>query len=108
MARETLKATKTPWNGGTPTRRAIEQRFRAEGLGPRSWSNGPGDRYGKHSHGYHKVLYCVCGSIVFHTTDGDVELQPGDRLDIPPRVEHAATVGSEGVECMEASREGRG
>jgi len=50
------------------------------------------------------VLYCVSGSIVFHLRDGDVDLRPGDRLDIPPGVDHAATVGREGVECMEAAR----
>jgi quercetin dioxygenase-like cupin family protein len=50
------------------------------------------------------VLYCVSGSIVFHTDDGDLELHPGDRLDIEPGTAHAATVGPEGVECMEAPR----
>ena len=86
------------------TRSDIEQIFADEGLQPLSWSNGPNDVYGRHSHEYHKVLYCVSGSIVFHTPDGDVELLPGDGLDIPPGVEHAATVGPQGVECMEAAR----
>lgn len=82
----------------------IEGRFASEGLSPTSWSNGPGDRYGRHTHGYHKVLYCVRGSIVFHTPEGDHELHAGDRLNVPPGVEHAATVGPDGVECMEAPR----
>lgn len=86
------------------TRDEIERAFADEGLRPHSWSNGPGDRYGNHSHGYHKVLYCVRGSIVFHTPDGDVELHSGERLDLPAGVEHAATVGPDGVECMEAPR----
>lgn len=71
---------------------------------PRRWSNEPGDAYGRHTHGYHKVLFCISGSIVFHTEDGDVELRPGDRLDLEPGTAHAATVGPEGVECVEASR----
>jgi quercetin dioxygenase-like cupin family protein len=78
--------------------------FRAEDLSPRSWSNGPGDRYGWHSHTYDKVLRCVTGSITFHTVEGEFELRPGDRLDIEAGVDHAATVGPGGVECMEASR----
>jgi quercetin dioxygenase-like cupin family protein len=85
-------------------RAEAEARFREEGLSPTSWGNGPGDTYGWHSHGYHKVLYCVSGSIVFHTRDGDVELAAGDRLDLPPGTEHAATVGPAGCQCMEASR----
>ena len=78
--------------------------MRGEGLQPRRWGNEPGDRYGWHEHEYHKVLYCTRGSIVFHTrSDGDVELRAGDRLDISPGTAHAATVGDDGVECMEAS-----
>jgi quercetin dioxygenase-like cupin family protein len=50
------------------------------------------------------VLFCLGGSITFHLDDGDVELGPGDRLDIEPGTEHAATVGPNGCSCVEASR----
>jgi cupin superfamily acireductone dioxygenase involved in methionine salvage len=50
------------------------------------------------------VLYCVSGSIVFHTSGGDVALAPGDRLELPAGVEHSATVGHDGVQCVEAFR----
>jgi quercetin dioxygenase-like cupin family protein len=70
----------------------------------RPWSNGPGDTYGWHSHAYHKVLFCLEGSITFHLRDGDVELIAGDRLDLEPGTEHAATVGASGCSCVEASR----
>ncbi len=73
---------------------------------PRFWSNGPGDTYEWHRHGYHKVLFCLSGSITFHTKRGDVELGPGDRLDLTATTEHAATVGPGGVECVEAARSG--
>jgi mannose-6-phosphate isomerase-like protein (cupin superfamily) len=83
---------------------ALRDRFAAAGLIPRGWGNGPGDRYGWHDHPYHKVLYCVSGNITFHCRGAeDVELGPGDRLDIDPGTEHAATVGPRGVECMEAT-----
>lgn len=82
----------------------IRARFEEEGLSPYDWSNGPDYRYGWHSHGYHKVLYCVSGGIVFHTHDGDLALDPGDRMEIEPQTEHGATVGPEGVMCMEAAR----
>lgn len=48
------------------------------------------------------MLYCVSGGIVFHTSDGDFELEAGDRLEVDPGTEHAATVGPDGVQCMEA------
>jgi mannose-6-phosphate isomerase-like protein (cupin superfamily) len=70
---------------------------------PRFWGNGPGDRYGRHDHGYHKVLFCLAGSIVFHTDDGDLELRAGDRLDLEPGTGHSATVGPDGCECVEAT-----
>lgn len=79
--------------------------FREAGCStPSSWGNAPGDTYRWHSHGYHKVLFCLEGSIVFRTREGDVELRPGDRLDLEPGTEHAATVGPDGVVCVEASR----
>lgn len=76
--------------------------FAAAGLVPRTWSNGPGFTYGEHRHPFHKVLFCVEGSITFHIPDGDVRLTAGDRLDLPPNTPHSATVGPEGVSCMEA------
>lgn len=66
------------------------------------WSNGPGDGYGEHSHGYRKILFCLEGSIVFHTGDGDLELREGDRMTLEAGVVHAATVGATGVRCAEA------
>jgi hypothetical protein len=77
----------------------------AEGCGPpRRWGNGPGDRYGRHDHADHKVLFCLWGSIRFHLDDRDVELGPGDRLDLPAGTPHAASVGPSGCECVEGYR----
>ena len=41
------------------------QRLRDEGLDPGPWSNGPGDRYAAHEHGYDKVIVVERGSIRF-------------------------------------------
>jgi quercetin dioxygenase-like cupin family protein len=90
---------------GTATRADAGTTFEAEGCSAtRSWENGPGDRYGRHHHPFHKVLFCLSGSIVFHTDDGDIELRAGDRLDLEPGTAHAATVGPDGCGCVEASR----
>lgn len=112
--REPGRALRAPGGsalGATRTEKAAADRdaalraFRDEECSPpRSWSNGRGDTYGRHSHAYHKVLFCLAGSITFHLSEGDVTLQAGDRLDLVPGTDHAATVGVEGCACVEASR----
>jgi quercetin dioxygenase-like cupin family protein len=84
-------------------RRAVD-RLTADGLSYSRWSNGPGDRYAEHRHGYDKVLVATRGSIVFTMPEvgGDVELSEGDRLDLPAGVTHGAFVGPGGVACLEA------
>ena len=98
-----MAATHTP--SAVRGRYEAVRRLADEGCSaPRPWGNAPGDTYGWHAHGYHKVLFCVDGSITFHLRDGDVTLGAGDRLDLPPDTEHAATVGRDGCTCVEASR----
>src|SRR5258705_360873 len=41
------------------------RRLRDEGLDPATWSNGSGDRYAAHDHGYDKVIVVDRGSIRF-------------------------------------------
>lgn len=82
----------------------IESILQSEGLRVGWWSNAPESRYDWHAHGYDKVLVCQSGSITFHTDDGDVELLPGDRLDLDAGTRHAATVGGSGVTCAEGHR----
>ncbi|HEY8799757.1 MAG TPA: hypothetical protein VIM20_04100 [Candidatus Limnocylindrales bacterium] len=80
------------------------ERLRSEGLDASSWSNGPGDRYGGHDHGYDKVIVVASGSITFGLpADGrSVALAAGDRLELPARTRHDAVVGPSGVNCLEA------
>jgi quercetin dioxygenase-like cupin family protein len=78
-------------------------RERAEAVGVSGWSNGPADRYAAHDHFYDKVLVTDRGSIRFELADGSgVELQAGDRLDLPAGTRHGALVGPDGVRCLEA------
>jgi hypothetical protein len=97
-----MAATATP--GSVSNDQALDALSAEECSPPRSWGNGAGDVYGWHSHDFHKVLFCLEGSIVFHTEDGDVGLTAGDRLDLEPFTSHAATVGPQGCRCVEASR----
>ena len=85
-------------------RAALEARLRAEGLDPGAWSNGPRERYAAHDHDYDKVIVCAAGSIRFGlpATGSTAELQPGDRLELPAGTAHDASVGPDGVTCLEA------
>jgi quercetin dioxygenase-like cupin family protein len=97
----------TRWQSGPPPdERAARAQLSTEGLAPYAWGNPPGDVYPTHRHGYHKIVLCLSGSIVFElpATGELVELHPGDRLDLPAGLEHSATVGPEGVVCLEAHR----
>jgi len=82
----------------------VAARLRAEGLDPSAWSNGPGDRYAAHDHGYDKVIAVESGSIAFGLPPDrrSVELAEGDRLELPAGTAHDAVVGSTGVTCWEA------
>jgi len=78
--------------------------MRAEGLDPVAWSNGPLYRYPAHDHGYDKVIAVERGSIRFGLPAmGDaIDLDEGDRLELPAGTLHDATVGGLGVTCLEA------
>lgn len=86
-----------------PKRQELEEQLENEGLSYYSWSNRAGYRYSPHSHSYEKILYVVEGSIVFTLPDrrDQIELFPGDRMDLPAGVEHGALVGPQGVVCLE-------
>lgn len=79
-------------------------RLMAEGLAPGAWANGPGDRYAAHVHAYDKVIVAIAGSIVFGlpASDDRVALAAGDRLELPAGTSHDASVGPDGVSCLEA------
>ena len=90
----------------SPDEQQLRSIMAAEDLHPYVWSNRPSDVYSAHSHGYHKVIYVVSGSITFGLPDlGDkVTLNSGDRLELPAGVTHDAVVGKQGVACLEAHR----
>ncbi len=82
----------------------LRTRLAQEGLDPGAWSNGPGDRYAAHAHAYDKVIVVATGSIKFGLPDrGDaIDLDEGDRLELPTGTRHGAIVGDLGVTCLEA------
>ena len=96
------------WPGEQPpTETALRNILHSEGLESYRWANAPGDEYTAHQHTYHKVVYCVSGSITFGLSDEGqhITLYPGDRMELPPGVRHDAVVGPDGVVCLEAHKE---
>jgi quercetin dioxygenase-like cupin family protein len=95
----------SPWAGETPpTEEELQALLVAQELNVYRWSNDPEDVYPGHTHGYHKVLYVVDGSIKFDlpTQHETYNLKRGDRLDLPSGIRHSAVVGPDGVTCLEA------
>lgn len=100
-------ATITPWNRReAPSEATLRQLLADEGLSCYAWSNAPRDTYAAHTHGYHKVIYIVSGSITFGLPQSGqtLTLHPGDRLDLPAGIIHDALVGPQGVLCLEAHK----
>jgi quercetin dioxygenase-like cupin family protein len=86
-----------------PNPERVAARLRAEGVEPYAWSNGPGDEYATHRHGYTKLLMCAAGSITFRIGPEaePVDLRAGEGFILPPGTPHSATVGPHGCTCIE-------
>lgn len=87
-------------------RATLTARMADDGLVASEWSNGPDERYAPHAHGDDKVLVVAAGSIRFGLPGmgAVIDLDVGDRLDLPAGTVHDASVGPHGVTCLEAHR----
>ena len=97
----------TPWSAPiSPNESTLRQLCADEGLNPYPWSNSPFDVYPAHLHSYDKVIYVVRGSITFGLPEHgqQLTLNAGDRLGLPAGIVHDATVGPQGVMCLEAHK----
>ncbi|MCJ7535560.1 MAG: cupin domain-containing protein [Anaerolineales bacterium] len=93
------------WNGdSSPSEEDLRRLLGEQGLSGYRWSNSPGDVYGAHSHPFQKIIYVLQGSITFILPEQgeQVQLNSGDRLDLPEGMVHEAVVGPQGVICLEA------
>jgi quercetin dioxygenase-like cupin family protein len=95
----------TPWTrDDEPTEEHLRETLEQQEATIFRWSNQPEDVYPGHTHGYHKIVLVLKGSIKFdfpvrHKT---LNLNTGDRLELPAGIRHSAVVGPEGVTCLEA------
>ncbi len=61
------------------------------------WSDNPGTIYEKHSHKDRVTLFIIQGDVTFSFNDGSTKnIKHGDRFDVPPGLEHSASVGKNG------------
>ena len=83
-----------------------EEELTRAGYSLHTWSNGPGFWYPVHDHPYEKIIVVLKGSITFYlpADKREIVLNSGQRLELPQRTEHSATVGPEGVTCLEGQR----
>ena len=84
----------------------VEKVLMGQGYALHTWSNGPDFWYPVHDHPYAKAIVVLKGSITFYlpAEKREVPLKAGERLDLPPRTEHSATVGPNGVTCLEGQK----
>ena len=95
----------TPWHKTTPpTEEELRAPLEEQQLKVYRWSNTPEDVYASHTHGYHKIICVVEGTIRFDlpTRHETINLKAGDQLELPSGIRHSAIVGPEGVTCLEA------
>ncbi len=85
---------------------ALEKELTGQGYALHAWSNGPGFWYPVHDHPYHKILAVLEGSITFYLPGEkrEVAMQAGDRLEIVAGTAHSASVGPDGVTCLEGQK----
>ena len=96
-----------PWRSDEPpTEAVIERLFREEGLRYDRWSNQGCSYHDAHIHAFDKVLYVIEGFITFSCpeVDREVTLGPGDRMELSAGVLHDASVGPDGVFCIEGRK----
>jgi quercetin dioxygenase-like cupin family protein len=85
----------------------LEENLIAQGYSLHTWSNAPGFSYPVHEHPYHKIIVVQKGSITFYlpAEKREVVLEIGQTLELEPPTAHSATVGPNGVTCLEEEKQ---
>ena len=110
------------WSGGQgePELNALISKLREEGLEPTVLSEHPGKHYPTHSHPESQVRWMISGTLRVGTRITETEGQPvppdmqwvelnlerGDRLEMPADTEHWIQLGPQGATYLIANRKG--
>jgi quercetin dioxygenase-like cupin family protein len=75
-----------------PTEQEAEAILNQEGYQAFRWTDLPGSRYPRHKHQIDECIWVLAGEITFSIEEAHYQLKPGDRLYLPSKTHHTATV----------------
>ncbi len=78
--------------GAPPSENEAEALLREEGYQVFRWTDVPGSKYPKHQHAMEECIWILSGKIVFNIDGTDYSMEPGDRLYLPAKMPHTASV----------------
>ncbi len=91
---------------GRPDVEKLRAQLTGSGYEVIRWTSGPNQVYVPHAHIYAELLWLIDGSLtVVLPADGRLlELNPGDRVEVPAGILHASQAGPEGAVYLAATR----
>ena len=95
------------WEGrGRPDLERLREQLAGEGYQAVKWSGEPYQVYLPHAHIYTELLWLVEGSLTVILAEARrmLELNPGDRVEVPAGTPHASQAGPEGAVYLAATR----
>lgn len=95
MSEAKSKPLLVPLVGQIPTEEEAEARLHLEGYESFRWYDVPGANYPKHRHGCDECIWVLKGEITFQVDDEHYTLKAGDRLYLPAKTAHTASVPDE-------------
>ncbi len=101
------KVAVTLWEGRRrPHLEQLRAQLAAEGYQAVKWASDPNQVYMAHAHIYSELLWLVEGTltVVLPADRRMLELNPGDRVEVPAGTLHATQAGPEGAIYLAATR----
>jgi quercetin dioxygenase-like cupin family protein len=81
-----------PAQKNIPSEQEAEARLHQEGYDTFRWHDVPGTTYPRHQHTYDECIWVLKGEITFKIGESEFKLQSGDRLYLPAKTPHTASV----------------
>lgn len=97
----------TLWEGpGRPAEEALRAQLTAGGYQVVRWANEPATGYPPHLHIYPELICVVSGSltVILPAERRLLELEPGDRAELPAGLVHGTMAGADGAVYLLATR----